>query len=89
MSAPRKRSKVHLSVEELKLLEAINQLGPCSSYTLHEHLQPKFELLFVMRSLHTLAEKGFLHRIVINNKQLYRTARNYGYIKSYISSEKV
>jgi Fe2+ or Zn2+ uptake regulation protein len=87
MPVPRKRNKIHLSSQELQLLEAINELGPCSSGTLHEHLQAKFELLFVMRSLHTLAEKGFLQRLVINNKQLYRTARNYLYIKSYIKSE--
>ena len=78
-----------MSDHELELLEAINQLGPCSSEQLHEHLHPKFELLFVMRSLHGLVEKGFLQRIVINNKQLYRTARNYSYIKSYIRSENV
>lgn len=89
MAVARKRNKVWVSDHELKLLKAINQLGPCSSEKLHEHLHPKFELLFVMRSLHSLVEKGFLQRIVINNKQLYRTTRNYGYIKSYIRSEKV
>ena len=87
MAAPRKTNKVYLSGDELKFLEAINEVGPCSSDTLYEHLKLKFELLFVMRSLHTLAEKGFLQRIVINNKQLYRTARNYSYIKSYIRGE--
>lgn len=89
MATPRKRNKVWISEQELALLEAINQLGPCSSEQLHEHLQPKFELLFVMRSLHSLVEKGFLRRIVINHKQLYRTARNYSFIRSYINSENV
>jgi Fe2+ or Zn2+ uptake regulation protein len=89
MAAPRKANKVYLSGDELRLLEAINEVGPCSSDSLHEHLKLKFELLFVMRSLHTLAEKGFLQRIVINNKQLYRTARNYDYIRSYIRSADV
>ncbi len=86
MALARKRNKVLVSHKELELLEAISHLGPCSSEKLHETLDSKVELLFVMRSLHNLVEKGFLQRIVINNKQLYRTTRNYSYIKSYINS---
>lgn len=86
MGVSKKRNKVLVSDKELRLLEAISQIGPCSSEKVHESLDPKVELLFVMRSLHNLVEKGFLQRIVINNKQLYRTARNYTYIKSYINA---
>lgn len=83
MAVPGKSNNVSVSTLELELLEAIHQLGPCSSEDLYEHLCRKFELLFVMRSLHSLFGKGFLRRIVINHKQLYRTARNYAYIKGY------
>lgn len=86
MAISKKKNKVLVSDNELRLLEAIRQLGPCSSEKVHESLDPKVELLFVMRTLHNLVEKGFLQRIVINNKQLYRTARNYSYIRSYIDA---
>jgi Fe2+ or Zn2+ uptake regulation protein len=86
MAAARKANKVSVTDHELELLEAVNQLGPCSSEKLKDHLHPRFELLYVMRSLHALAEKGFLQRIVINHKQLYRTARNFSFIKAYIDN---
>lgn len=86
MAAARKANKVWVSDHELRLLEAVNELGPCSSEKLQEHLHPKLELLYIMRNLHALVEKGFLQRIVINHKQLYRTARNFSFIKGYIDN---
>ena len=75
---------VNISELELELLRVINNLGTCSSETVHETLNNKLDFLFVMRSLHALVEKGFLQRIIINNKQLYRISRSYSYIKSFL-----
>ncbi len=80
---PRFKNNVKISEKELELLEIINQLGPCSSERVYESLEPKTEFLIVMRSLHSLVEKGFLQRLIINKKQLYRTSRNYSYIRSF------
>lgn len=76
---------VNLSEQELELLEVISLLGPSSSENVHEQVNDKFDFLFVMRSLHALVEKGFLQRISINNKQLYRTSRSYSYIKNLLN----
>lgn len=62
----------------------IDSIGPCSSEKVHENLSPKAEFLIVMRALHTLVEKGFLQRLIINKKQLYRTSRQYSYIRGFL-----
>lgn len=80
------KNNVRISEKELELLEVINNMGPCSSDKVHESLQQKADFLSVMRSLHTLVEKGFLQRIIINKKQLYRTSRNYSYIRSFLNN---
>jgi predicted transcriptional regulator len=80
------RNNVRISDKELELLEVISNLGPCSLDKVHESVDAKFEFLFVMRTLHRLVEKGFLQRIIINKKQLYRTSRNYSYIKSFLNN---
>ena len=80
------KNNVRISDQELQLLEVIDNLGPCSSERVHEILDSKFDFLFVMRSLHTLVEKGFLQRIIINKKQLYRTSRNYSYLKGFLNN---
>lgn len=85
-SVPRFKSNVKISDKELELLEMINTIGPCSSEKVHEILEPKTEFLIVMRTLHRLVEKGFLQRLIINKKQLYRTSRNYSYIKSFLEN---
>lgn len=78
------RNNVRVTDQELELLELINNLGPCTSEKVHECVDPKFEYLFIMRSLHRLVEKGFLQRIIINKKQVYRTSRNYSFIKTFL-----
>ena len=78
-----KTKDVRISDEELHLLEAINNLGPSSSQKVHEYLDQKFDYLLVIRCLHRLVEKGFLQRLIINKTQLYKTSRNYSFIKSY------
>lgn len=82
----RNKNNVRISDKELELLEVINSVGPCSSEKVHEILDPKSEFLLVMRTLHGLVEKGFLQRIIINKKQLYRTSRQYSYVKSFLSN---
>lgn len=82
----RDKHNIRISENELELLEVINNLGPCTSEKVHESLVRKIEYLFVMRSLHALVSKGFLQRIIINKKQLYRTSRNYSYIKSFLNN---
>lgn len=77
---------MRISDKELALLEVINSIGPCTSEQVHQSLEPKYEFLFVIRTLHALAEKGFLQRIIINKKQLYRTSRNYSYIKTFLNN---
>jgi len=79
-----KAKDVRITDEELNLLEVINELGPSSSQRLHEHLDQKFEYLFLIRSLHRLVEKGLLRRLIINKTQLYKTSRTYSDIKSYL-----
>lgn len=81
-----KAKNVNISDQELELLEIINLLGPCSSEKVHEQVNERFDFLFVMRSLHALVKKGFLQRVIINNKQLYRTSRSYSYIKNFLNS---
>ena len=80
------RNNVRITDGELELLELINNLGPCTSEKVHESVDSKFEYLFIMRSLHRLVEKGFLQRIIINKKQVYRTSRNYSFIKSFLNN---
>lgn len=77
---------VNITDEELELLDLISSLGPCTSEKVHESLTPRFEYLIVMRNLHKLVAKGFLQRIIINKKQLYRTSKNYSYIKSFLNN---
>ena len=84
----RSKNNVRISNEELELLEVINNLGPCSSDKVHESLEPKPDFLLVMRSLHELVDKGFLQRIIINKTRLYRTSRQYSYIKSYLNNSR-
>jgi len=79
-----KGRNLSISDKELELLELVNHLGPCTSDQVHESSEEKFEFLFVLRTLHKLVEKGVLQRVIINKKQLYRTSRNYSYIKSFL-----
>lgn len=76
---------MRISGKELELLEVVNDIGPCSSEKVHETLDQKAEYLLVMRNLHALVEKGFLQRIAINNKLLYRTRRKYANIKTFLT----
>ena len=78
------KNNVQISDKELELLEIINTLGPCSSEKVYETLNSKTEFLIVMRTLHTLVEKGFLLRLIINKKQLYRTSRQYSYVRGFL-----
>ena len=80
------RNNVRITDKELELLEIINSLGPCTSEKVHESLEAKFEYLFVLRSLHRLVEKGFLKRIMIDKKQVYRTSKNYSHIRSFLDN---
>lgn len=82
----RQNNNVQISDKELELLEMINTVGPCNSEKVHESLSPQAEFLIVMRTLHRLVEKGFLQRIIINKKQLYRTSRQYSYVKSFLNN---
>ena len=77
---------MRITDKELELLAVINNLGACSSEKVHEHMDAKADYLSVMRALHGLVEKGFLQRIIINKKQLYRTSRQYSYIKSFLNN---
>ena len=79
---------VRVSDQELELLGIINSLGPCTSEKVHEALNTKPQYLFVMRSLHQLVEKGLLQRVIINQKQLYKTSRTYSYIKNFLSNHR-
>ena len=83
---PRQNKNVRISDKELELLEVINSVGPCSSDKVHESIGPKTDFLIVLRMLHALVEKGFLQRIIINQKQLYRTSRQYSYVKSFLNN---
>lgn len=80
------KKNVRINDKELELLEAISTLGPCSSEKVHESIEPKIDYLVVMRTLHGLVQKGFLQRIIINQKQLYKTSRQYSYIKSFLGN---
>ena len=79
------KNNIRITDKEFELLGVINTLGPCSSEKVHESMDPKTDYLIVMRTLHGLVEKGFLQRIIINKKQLYRTSRQYSYIKSFLN----
>jgi predicted transcriptional regulator len=81
------KNNVRINDKELELLEAVSTLGPCSSEKVHESIDPKNDYLLVMRTLHRLVEKGFLQRIIINQKQLYRTSRQYSYMKSFLGNQ--
>ena len=77
---------IQISEKERKLLDVIYNLGTCSSEKVFEALEEEPEYLVVMRTMHRLVEKGFLQRIIINQKRLYRTSRNYASIKSYLDN---
>lgn len=78
------KNRIRISEKELELLEVIHNLGPCSSEKVHETLDSKNEYLLVMRRLHILADKGFLQRIAVNKKLLYRTPRKYANIRTFL-----
>lgn len=80
------KNNVRITDRELQFLELIDNLGPSSSEQVYDSIEPKTDYLLVMRALHTLAEKGFLQRIIINKKQLYKTSRQYSYVKSFLSN---
>jgi len=80
---------IRITDSELYLLEAVHTHGPCSSEKVHENLDPQPDYLIVIRTLHGLVEKGFLQRIIINKKQLYRTSRQYSYIKSFLKNSEL
>lgn len=82
-----KRINVNLSGREIQLLELINKMGPCSSQEVHQAFHPEENLLLVMRSLHSLVQMGFLQRVIINKKQLYRTSRKYSFVKAFLGKE--
>lgn len=84
MKQSRFRNSVSILDDELKLLELIYNDGPCSSDQVHKMVGPHAQYLITMRRLHGLVEKGFLQRITINKKLLYRTARNYGKIRDIL-----
>ena len=80
------KNNVRITGEELELLNVIDRLGPCTSDKVHEQLDNKSDYLMVMRALHGLAEKGFLQRMIINKKQLYKTSRHYNFVKSFLEN---
>ncbi|MEO5600269.1 MAG: hypothetical protein ABIR06_05005 [Cyclobacteriaceae bacterium] len=82
-----KRKNISLLEKDLLILETINKLGPCSSTEVKENLFKNEELLFVMRAMHTLVERGLLDRISIKGKMLYRTKRNYNIVKPYLKAD--
>lgn len=79
------KNKICISETELELLELINKLGPCSTDKVHEALDRKPEYLLTMRNMHMLVENGFLQRVIINKKLLYRTPRKYRRIRAFFS----
>ena len=83
----KRRNNLQLSENELEILHLVNSIGLCSSEQAYEQVSVKHGLLFVMRTMHSLVEKGFLQRIVINNKHLYKTARKYSYVKNYLRNQ--
>lgn len=82
MIRSRLKSDVRISDRELELLAMVNNLGPCTSEKVHENLNHKTEYLLVMRGLHKLVEKGFLQRVLIDKKPLYRIRKNYSRIRT-------
>ena len=84
MKPSRFKGILNISDDELQLLELVNKVGPCTSEEVHVMVDSGIELLLVMRRLHILVEKGFLQRITINSKLMYRTARNYGSVRNQL-----
>lgn len=80
------KKNIRISDHELALLERVNTLGPCSSEKIHESMDPRPEYLLVMRALHGLVAKGFLQRVIINQKQFYKTSKHYSLLKSFLNN---
>lgn len=83
MSLVLKNRKVIAVLEkELSILEAIHNLGPCTPFQVNNVLTNS-PLLLVMRTMHSLVDKGLLERVTINNQKLYKTRANYKNIRVY------
>jgi hypothetical protein len=83
MNSVAKRNKTIAVLEkELAILEAVNGLGPCSAFQVIDVIT-KSDLLSVMRTMHTLVDKGLLERVTVNNQKLYKTRSNYKSVRVY------
>jgi hypothetical protein len=83
MNSVAKRKKTIAVLEkELAILEAVNGLGSCSAFQVVDVIS-KSDLLSVMRTMHTLVDKGLLERVTVNNQKLYKTRSNYKSVRVY------
>jgi hypothetical protein len=83
----KKRNIISVLQRDLRILEIVDMLGPCSPSQVKEHFTDNPELLLVMRAMHDLVERGLLGRIVINNVRLYKTKANYKSIRAYLRAD--
>jgi hypothetical protein len=83
MNVVAKRKKtIAVLDKELTILEAVNGLGPCSAFQVVDVID-KSHILSVMRTMHTLVDKGLLERVTVNNRKLYKTRPNYKSVRVY------
>jgi hypothetical protein len=78
----KRKNTIAVLEKELTILEAVNGLGPCSAFRVADVIN-KSDILSVMRTMHTLVDKGLLERITINNRKLYKTRSNYKRVRVY------
>jgi hypothetical protein len=80
----KRRNPISIFERDIKILEIINKLGPCSPPQVKDLLADNPELLLVMRAMHNLVDRGFLARVVINNVRLYKVKPNYKSLRPYL-----
>jgi hypothetical protein len=80
----KRRNTISVFEKDIRILEIINKLGPCSPPQVKDQLADNPELLLVMRAMHNLVDRGFLTRVVINNVRLYKVKPNYKGLRPYL-----
>ena len=84
MNVLKKKFRVTITNEELIILKVIHNIGPCNPSQVTDMLPVDKELLFVMRTMHYLVDKGFLERVEVNRARLYKTKPNFKNIHNYL-----
>jgi hypothetical protein len=84
------RVKLELSEVELNVLETIRNIGIKSAFQMADNLSKQYDVLTVIRSLHTLLKKDLVERFSLQGERYYKlNERNLIKIQMLLNQTKV